>query len=77
MQMDEAELYHVYFMSWETTRECAEPLAFYGTLADVKQLCARHFGDTRSLYRKAEIVRASEPAKVIAVVENPNLPKSS
>ena len=72
LHMDEAELYYVYFMSWEATRQCAEPLAFYGTLDDVKQLCTRHFDDTRSLYRKAEIVRASEPAKIVAVVANPN-----
>ena len=70
--MDEAELYHVYFMSWETMRQSAEPLAFYGTLEDAKQLCARHFGDTRSPYKKAEIVRASEPDRVVAIVENPN-----
>jgi hypothetical protein len=71
--MADAEQYHVYFMSWEATRESAQPIAYYGTLEDVKQLCIRHFTDTRSLYKKAEIVRASEPANVVEVVENSNL----
>ena len=70
-QMEQMEWHHVYFISWETTREGIDPFPYYGTLSDTKALCERHFSTTRSVYKRAEIVRASEPSKVIAVIQNP------